>query len=610
MAPPIHVDSGLSAALQPCAGGGRAAASDRVRFWRGLTGVTRYARGGMELERHVCDRARRSRDARFDGRFFIAVTSTRVYCRPICPARAPKDENVRYFPTAAAAQAAGFRPCLRCRPEASPGTPAWLGTSGVVSRALRLISEGALDAESVEQFADRLGMTSRHLRRLFLQHLGATPLDVALTRRVHFAKKLLDETTLPMHQVAFASGFGSLRRFNSEIRQTYARTPTQLRRLARRREHAEPECYRFRLAYRPPYDWESVLAFLGARAIPGVESVGESHYRRTILIDGKQGIIDVSHAESGSALALEVRFPDPRALLFIVERVRRVFDLGADPAVIDEHLRADPLLRAPLARHPGIRTPGAWDGFELAVRAIVGQQISVRGATTIVGRIASMFGSPTVSPSRAPRGVTDCHGAPRGVTDGHGAPRGGSHSHALDRLFPTPLQLAGAPIERAGMPAARAETIRTLARRVADGSLTLGACSNTRAAVSALMTIPGIGAWTAEYVAMRAFGEPDAFPSGDLVLRRMAGDLTARELERRSDAWRPWRAYAVMLLWLASTKLAEQQRASDGGTASAPAQRGETTKIKEDRDAQRSLRPVVRGRRARPADALAPRGAA
>jgi AraC family transcriptional regulator of adaptative response / DNA-3-methyladenine glycosylase II len=473
----------------------------------------------MHLDRRACDRARRSRDARFDGRFFIGVTTTRVYCRPICPARAPKDEHILYFPSAAAAQAAGFRPCLRCRPEASPGTPAWLGTSSVVSRALRSIGEGALDRDSVEQLADRAGVTGRHLRRLFLQHLGATPLDVALTRRVHFAKKLVDETSLAFGQVAYAAGFGSVRRFNTEMRRIYTRTPTELRRLARQKTSGEPECYRFRLAYRPPYDWEQVLAFLRARATPSVEAVEGDAYRRTIALDGTRGTISVSRADSRSALVLDVRFPDPCALLTIVERVRRVFDLGADPAVIAEHLGADPLLRARLRAHPGIRTPGAWDGFELAVRAIVGQQISVRAATTIAGRIANMFGSP--------------------IAAGDG----------LARLFPAPAQLADAPLERAGVMPARAGTIRALARLAADGTVAFGAGVDERAVGAALRSIPGIGEWTTAYIAMRAFGEPDAFLSGDLILRRAAGNRTARELDRHSEAWRPWRAYAVMLLW-------------------------------------------------------------
>jgi AraC family transcriptional regulator of adaptative response / DNA-3-methyladenine glycosylase II len=438
----------------------------------------------MDLDRRACDRARRSRDARFDGRFFIAVTTTGIYCRPICPARAAKDENIRYFPTAAAAEAAGFRPCLRCRPEASPGTPAWLGTSAVVSRALRLIGEGALDGEGVERLAERLGVTGRHLRRLFRKHLGATPLEVALTRRVHFAKKLLDETTLGLDQVAFASGFGSLRRFHGQIRRTFRRTPTELRRLARQRIASGPERYRFRLAYRPPYDWEAILSFLGSRATPGVESVDESGYRRTISIEGNSGLIEVTRLPNASALELSVRFPDSRALFVIVERVRRLFDLGCDPAVIAEHLGADPRLGEALAKHPGIRAPGAWDGFELAVTAVLGQRMT--------GRVAALFGSP--------------------VAAGFG----------LDRIFPTAPELSNAPLEQVGVGTARAEAIRALARQGGLSSW-LG---------SSVVDEP-----TAEYVAMRALGEPDAFPSGDGVLRRNA------------EKWRPWRAYAFMLLW-------------------------------------------------------------
>ena len=475
----------------------------------------------MELDRFACDRARRSRDARFDGRFFIGVTSTRIYCRPICPARTPKDEHVRYFPSAAAAEAAGFRPCLRCRPEASPGTPAWAGTSGIVSRALRLIGDGALDHDGVERLADRLGVTGRHLRRLFVRHLGASPHEVAQTRRLHSAKQLLDETMLPMRDVALASGFGSVRRFNHQVRRTYSRTPSQLRRLAHGDKSSDSSRYRFRLAYRPPYDWDAVLGFLAARATPGVESVSDGHYRRTIAINGKHGGIEVSQCDAGPALRLDVRFPDPRALLTVVERVRRVFDLTANPDLIEQQLGVDPLLSDPLRRHPGIRTPGAWDDFELAVRAILGQQISVQAATTIAGRIAAAFGSAIADPN------------------------------GLGRLFPTPAQLRDARLERFGVIPSRAETIRVLARRVADGTIVLRDL-DAPVAIAALTAIPGLGRWTAEYIAMRALGEPDAFPSSDLVLRRMAGGCTARELEARSEAWRPWRAYAVMLLWQAA----------------------------------------------------------
>lgn len=451
----------------------------------------------MELDRRACDRARRSRDARFDGRFFIAVTTTGIYCRPICPARAPKDENIRYFSTAAAAEAAGYRPCLRCRPEASPGTPAWLGTSAVVSRALRLIGEGALDSEGVERLADRLGVTGRHLRRLFRKHLGATPLEVALTRRVHFAKKLLDETALGFDQVAYASGFGSLRRFNGQIRRTFRRTPTELRRLARRRIAFEPECYRLRLAYRPPYDWDAMLSFLESRATPGVESVSESRYRRTIAVDGKSGVIEVSPLAKCPALEFSVHFPDPRALFVIVERVRRLFDLGCDPAVIAEHLGSDPRLRELLAIHPGIRAPGAWDGFELAVTAVLGSRMA--------GRVAALFGSP--------------------LEGGVG----------LDRLFPTAQELASSPLEQAGVGSARAESIRALARRGSS------------------LDFPGVDEVTAEYIAMRALGEPDAFPSADPVLRRWA------------ERWRPWRAYAFMLLSQEEGSSRRRYAQPDGG---------------------------------------------
>jgi AraC family transcriptional regulator of adaptative response / DNA-3-methyladenine glycosylase II len=485
----------------------------------------------MHLDRSACDRARRSKDVRFDGRFFIAVRTTRIYCRPICPVRAPKDENISYFPSAAAAEAAGYRPCLRCRPEAAPGTPAWMGTSAVVSRGLRLIGDGALDDGSVERLADRLGVTGRHLRRLFLQHLGATPLDVALTRRVHFAKKLIDETALSMSHVASAAGFGSVRRFNGQIRRIYSRTPSELRNLARRSVATAPKRYQLRLAYRPPYDWDALLAFLRARATPFVEAVDEVSYRRTISVDGQHGVIAVSHeiaSRPSHSVVLDVRFPDPRALLSIVERVRRMFDLAADPRVIAEHLALDPLLRARLAAHPGIRVPGAWDGFELAVRAVVGQQISVAAATTMAGRIAAMFGAE--------------------IAAGDG----------LGRLFPTPSQLATAKLESAGLTAARAETIRRLARLAIEGCMAFDRSD----ALACLRAVPGIGEWTTGYVAMRALGEPDAFLPGDLVLRRASGACSPRELDRISEAWRPWRAYAVMLLWQGQS---DHRRRAPGG---------------------------------------------
>ena len=313
----------------------------------------------MELDTKVCERARLARDPRFDGRFFIAVTSTGIYCRPVCPAPSPKSENVRYYPSAAAAAEAGFRPCLRCRPEASPGTPAWLGASASVSRALKLIGESALDGGGVETLAERLGMGSRHLRRLFLRYLGATPVAVAQTRRVHFAKNLIDETNLPMTQVAMAAGFGSIRRFNATFQKLYGRTPSDLRKAGMKASNGHPAGhYVFRLGYRPPYDWNPLVGFLSARATPGVEVVTPEEYRRTIFMDGCGGEITVRPATGKHSLELQIRYPNPAALFRVVERVRRIFDLGADPAEVSGHLGKDRRLKRVLKSMPGTACTG------------------------------------------------------------------------------------------------------------------------------------------------------------------------------------------------------------------------------------------------------------
>lgn len=473
----------------------------------------------MELDLHLCARARLARDARFDGKFFIGVVTTGIYCRPICRSRTSKEENVRYFPTAAAAAEAGFRPCLRCRPECSPGTPAWLGTSSTVSRALRMIADSGLEDGGVEVLADRLGVGSRHLRRLFLRHLGATPMAVAQTRRLHFAKKLIDETTLPMTQVAIASGFGCVRRFNANILKTYHRTPTQLRRLARKPASQTENDYLFRLPFRPPYAWNSILAFLAARATPGVEAVDGGSYRRSISLNGSHGYFEVSADQQAHSLIARVQFGRPGSLFFIIERIRSMFDLNADWAAIVRSLQADPVLVEPLQANPGLRVPGCWNGFELAVRAILGQQISVKAATSLAGRLARAFGQPLLT-----------------------AP-------GLTHLFPVPEALADAEIAGIGLPKARAETIRSLARAVCDGHIRFEHVHETDAFLARLCEIPGIGKWTAQYIAMRALREPDAFPSGDLVLLRAVGSANARQLEQRAEAWRPWRAYATICLW-------------------------------------------------------------
>ena len=479
----------------------------------------------MYLDFEACERVRLARDARFDGRFFIGVTSTGIYCRPICPAPHPKSANVKYFPTAAAAAEAGFRPCLRCRPEAAPGTPAWLGTSATVRRGLKLINEGALDTQSVEQLATRLGIGPRHLHRLFTQHLGASPMAVAQTRRLHFAKRLIDDTNLAMTDIALASGFGSLRRFNDAFHQTYGRAPRQLRR-ERRRDAPEGDALSLRLAYRPPYNWEAIRDFLATRALPGVERVTADSYARTVQVGESSGWFEVRPVPDAHALQLTLHGLGPESLFTAVRRVRHMFDLVADPEDVRTTLKSDELLAPLLRRNPGLRVPGAWCPFELSVRAVLGQQVSVAAARTFAARIVAAYGSALEQPAAG-----------------------------LTQLFPTPQALARADLGGVGLTGARARTLNALAGAVLEGQLCFETASAEETRES-LQRIPGIGAWTAEYAAMRALADPDAFPAEDLVLRRMAGNghpLTAQELKRRAEAWRPWRAYAVLHLWRAAS---------------------------------------------------------
>lgn len=487
----------------------------------------------MNLDPDICYRAVTSRDPRFDGRFFTAVVSTGIYCRPVCPATIPRRRNVRFYACAAAAEEAGFRPCRRCRPETAPGTPAWQGTSATVSRALRLIHEGGLDGNDIERLAARLGVGGRHLRRLFAEHLGATPVAVAQTHRAHFARKLIDETDLPFGRIALSAGFGSVRRFNHVIQRTYGRPPRELRRASSRNVPASAgELLTLRLPYRPPLAWGELLGFLGQRAIPGVESVDGSAYRRTVTVGGQAGIVTVRPGEPGKTgsernahLLLEVPAAFSADLAGIVQRARDLFDLLADPLEIGRCLSRDRQLRKLVRKRPGLRVPGAWSRLELAVRAILGQQISVRAATTLAGRVAHACGRP--------------------LTDG---------SHGLDRLFPSPAALAGARLTRLGITSARAETIRRLARAVQDGTLRLDAAAEPEEIVAGLVQLPGIGEWTAQYIAMRALREPDAFPASDLGLCRALATgerpATVRAVTARAESWRPWRAYGVMHLWL------------------------------------------------------------
>ncbi len=478
------------------------------------------------IDNEVYERARLSRDARFDGRFFVGVKTTGIYCRPICPANPPKSENIRFYPSAAAASEAGFRPCLRCRPECAPGTPAWAGTSSAVQRGLRLIAEGALDDGDVERLAERLGVTSRHLRRLFTKHLGASPQAIAHTQRLHFAKRLIDQTSLAMKDISVASGFGSVRRFNDTFRKTYGRTPRELRHV--RATSRASGALRVQLPYRRPFDWSALLAFFAGRATPGVEEVSEDRYLRTVDVNGARGVIEVS--DIGGQLSLALHGIGTEALFTTVQRVRSMFDSDAPVDDIATTLSRDHLLRRLLQRNPGVRVPGAWDGFELTVRAILGQQVSVKAATTFAGRIAERYGE-SIEPTVAA---------------------------ATTRLFPSPARLVRARLENLGVIRSRAQTIRDVARAVVDGRLKFDARLTSDELHAALKSIRGIGDWTAEYVAMRTLKDPDAFPASDLGLLRAFDDSAGRrlrpaELTERAEKWRPWRAYAALLIWGSDT---------------------------------------------------------
>jgi AraC family transcriptional regulator of adaptative response / DNA-3-methyladenine glycosylase II len=450
------------------------------------------------MDADVCYRAAKARDARFDGLFFTAVRTTRIFCRPVCPVRPPLRRNMEFFPNASAARAAGYRPCLRCRPEVSPDSPVSAGTSTTVNRALRLIHDGALDEGSTAQLAERLGLTDRHLRRLFLEHVGVPPIVVAETRRLLFAKKLITETNLRFAEIAFASGFGSLRRFNEAIRATYQRNPKELRRFAPPESGGE-SAIELKLNYRPPYNWEAFLRFVSRRAIAGLETVSEDTYQR----DG----ISVRHEPRENCLIACIESANVTRLRAVVEQIRFFFDLRANTREIAAHLRKSPLLKETVARNPGLRLPGCWDPFELAVRAILGQQVTVKGASTLAGRLVEAFGPPK------------------------------------------PEILAEADLTRIGLTKARSESLRALARAVAGGTLRFDGSAATADVIEQLCALPGVGAWTANYIAMRALGDPDAFPASDLGLLKAAGISSARRLEEMAEAWRPWRSYAALYLW-------------------------------------------------------------
>ena len=469
---------------------------------------------GMHDHPDACYQALLSRDARFDGVFFTGVSTTGIYCRPVCPVKPPRRTSCTFFPGAAAAEQAGFRPCLRCRPELAPGHAPMDAVGRLAAVAVSRIEAGALADGSLETLARALGVSDRHLRRSIASIYGVGPAQLVRTQRLLLAKRLLSDTGLPVTDIAYASGFASLRRFNTVFKEAYRMAPTRFRRT--HSDAAPAPMLTCEVGYRPPLAWEPLLAFLGARAMRGVEDVEAGRYVRTVRLGEHRGWITVQPAARRTALAVTFSNSLVPVLAPVLARVKRQFDLAAAPDAIQAHL-------GDLVREPGLRVPGAFDGFQLALRAILGQQVSVAGASTLAGRLAEAFGEPF-----------------------EGGPAG------LSRLSPTPERLAEggeAAIAAIGLPGARARAIHALAVAVSTGTLDLEPRPDPSAQVAQLETLPGVGAWTAQYIAMRAFAWPDAFPHSDLGLRKALGNASPLEVLQSAEAWRPWRAYAAMHLW-------------------------------------------------------------
>jgi AraC family transcriptional regulator of adaptative response / DNA-3-methyladenine glycosylase II len=465
----------------------------------------------VPLDPDACYRALLARDARFDGLFFVAVSTTGIYCRPVCRARTPGRDRCAFYRTAAAAEQAGYRACLRCRPELAPGLAPVDATSRLLARALARIDEGFLDAASAEDLAATLGVSARHLRRVVEAETGVSPIELAQSRRLALARQLLADGTLPITEVAFASGFRSLRRFNALYRARCGQAPSVAR---KRRALATPHEVVVRLGYRPPLAWEALLAFLSARAIPGIEQVSGGVYQRAVRVGPSTGMVSIENDAPRCALVARLPVALTRHLGAIVGRLRVLFDLDARPDAIAAALTADPHLGTLVRACPGLRVPGAFDPFETAVRAVLGQQVSVRAATTLAGRLVAALGP---------------------------AP-----------LFPPAEVIAAAgegAIAALGMPLSRARTVVALARAVVEGRVVLDHHADAEATATALQALPGIGPWTASYIALRALHWPDAFPAGDLGVRKALGGVNEPRAEEMARAWRPWRGYAVMHLW-------------------------------------------------------------
>jgi AraC family transcriptional regulator of adaptative response / DNA-3-methyladenine glycosylase II len=457
-------------------------------------------------------RAVTARDRRLDGRFVFGVTSTGIYCRPSCPARTPNPENVRYYAVPAAAVAAGFRACRRCRPDAVPGSREWDHRGDLVARALRLVAAGAVDDEGVSGLARKLAVSERHLHRSLVAELGVGPQALARTRRAQTARLLLDQTDLSVTEVAFAAGFASIRQFNDVMLAEFGAPPSQLRAGVAADRPADAGPLVLRLTTRLPWDGAATLEFLASRAIPGVETVDGSVYRRSLRTPGGVGLVEAW--PEAHRLAVRLRLPTLDAIRSAVTAARRLFDLDADPTSVDAVLSDDRYLAPLVAARPGLRVPGTVDGFELAVRAVVGQQVSVAGARTLLGRVAAQAGEAVAAGDQ------------------------------VTRAFPTPEQVAGSDLAGCGLTGRRVDTLRVLAGRFVDGTIGLEPGSDTVDQRARLLALPGIGPWTADYIAMRALADPDAFPSDDLVLRQI---VTHGSLD--PDRWRPWRAYAAVHLW-------------------------------------------------------------
>lgn len=455
-------------------------------------------------------RAHLARDSRFDGKFFVAVKSTMIYCRPICPARKAQLKNLEFFIHSAQAEEAGFRPCLRCRPETAPGSAAWIGTSATVQRAIRIMDSFALEALSISDLATKLGIGERWLRELFQQQVGASPQSILMSRKLDTARNLLDKSSLSITDIAFSSGFESIRRFNDAFKKRFQKTPSTCR-----KEPHSGRQLRFQLSYRPPYAWQNIISFLNHRAISEMEWVEDDSYQRLITYGDIRGWFKAKYCQNNK-IDVEFKLSKNSNILEFIARLKNIFDLDADPMSIESSLREDKKLEPFLNQQRGLRIPGCWDGFELAVRAVVGQKISVKAARTILGRIVKLCGEKQTL----------------------------DNSLALKQFFPTPENILSADLSMIGLPSSRIDTIKIIASEVANKTLVLDGTADFEDTCQKLLSIKGVGPWTVEYIAMRALKNPNSFPETDLYLQKKIS-----QLQLDPQKWAPWRAYGAILLW-------------------------------------------------------------